>query len=59
MGFLDDVRIRSTNETGFVVEVGRENKDGVRQYLVEKHDKFKDGENDLGWYYEEEIEKIE
>lgn len=57
MELYQRVKIKATGETGFVVEISR-NEDGtVSQYLVEKDEQFMDGENDIAWLYPEEIEE--
>ena len=57
MELYQRLKIKATGETGFVVEISR-NEDGtVSQYLVEKDEQFMDGENDIAWLYPEEIEE--
>ncbi len=57
MKLYQRLKIKATGETGFVVEISR-NEDGtVSQYLVEKDEQFMDGENDIAWLYPDEIEE--
>lgn len=57
MELYQRLKIKATGETGFVVEISRNDDGTVSQYLVEKDEQFMDGENDIAWLYPEEIEE--
>lgn len=57
MQMYELVQIKETGETGQIVEISRNREDGsVSQYLVEKDEIYMDGENDIGWFYPEQLE---
>ena len=57
MELYQRLKIKATGETGFVVEISRNENGTVSQYLVEKDEQYMDGENDIAWLYPEEIEE--
>lgn len=55
LNLYDVVRIKKTDEKGFVVDISWDEDGDVSQYLVEKEKADPEGRHETAWFYPEEI----